>query len=142
MRATLICALGLALAGCAAAPAGDPTVAVALHNDGAKALECRIMFGHWVARDLGMLAPGAVTRFRVQQQAKDGALYVMRDDGQRRMMIENIFCNAPDDLQATVGQVDLAPARVARAKEISAGCALPKSGRVQCPPITVMPPEQ
>lgn len=120
-------------------PSGDPTVAVNLHNDGTKPMQCRIQFGHWVARDLGVLAPKAVTRFQIQQQPKDGALYVMRDDGQRRMMIENIFCNASDDLQATVGQVDLAPARAARVQEIDAGCALPETGHVQCRPVALKP---
>jgi hypothetical protein len=140
MRIAVFCILASALAGCAMTPAGDPTVAVNLHNDGVKPLECRIMFGHWVARDLGVLAPGAVTRFRIQQQPNDGALYVMRDDGQRRMMIENIFCNAPGNLQATVGQVDLAPARAARMQAIDAGCALPPAGgQVLCGPVALKP---
>ena len=137
MRAALFCAL--ALAGCATASSVDPTVTVNLRNDGAKPMQCRIQFGHWVARDLGVLAPAAVTRFQIQQQPKDGALYVMRDDGQRKMMVENIFCHAPDDLQATVGQIDLAPARAARVQEIDAGCALPETGRVQCRPVALKP---
>ena len=139
MKAVLLCALGLVLSGCAAASSSDPTVTVSLHNDGATPMQCRVQFGHWVSRDLGTLAPGVVTRFQIQQQPKDGALYVERDDGQRRMMIENIFCNAPDDLQATVGQVDLAPARTARMQQIDAACALPESGHVQCAPITLEP---
>ncbi|HVT52394.1 MAG TPA: hypothetical protein VHE77_12535 [Dongiaceae bacterium] len=133
MRAALFIALGFALAGCTAAPpGGDPAVTVALHNEGARPMQCRIQFGHWVDRDLGVLAPGAAARFQIQQQPKDGALYVERDDGQRKMMIENIFCNAPNDLQATVGQVDLAPARVARMRAVDAGCTLPANGHVQC----------
>jgi hypothetical protein len=133
MRTALFIALGFALAGCtAAAPDDDPTVTVALHNEGARPMQCRIQFGHWVDRDLGVLAPGAGTRFQIQQQPQDGALYVERDDGQRKMMIENIFCNAPNDLQATVGQVDLAPARVARPTAIDVACALPSTGHVQC----------
>ncbi|MES1152096.1 MAG: hypothetical protein ABUL54_09385 [Dongia sp.] len=137
MRAILFCAL--ALAGCASVSGGDPTVAVNLRNDGARPMQCRIQFGHWVDRDLGVLGPGAGTRFEIQQQPRDGALYVERDDGQRKMMIENIFCHAPDDLQATVGQVDLAPARVARPREIEAGCALPQTGHVRCRPTVLKP---
>ncbi len=137
MRALLI--LGLLLAGCATAATGDPTVSVNLRNDGARPMQCRIQFGHWVDRDLGLLAPGAVSQFQIQQQPKDGALYVERDDGQRKMMIENIFCHAPDDLQTTVGQVNLAPARSARAKEIDAACELPATGHVQCGPIALKP---
>ena len=139
MKAVLLCALGLVLSGCATASSSDPTVSVSLHNDGATPMQCRIQFGHWVSRDFGALAPGAVTRFQIQQQPKDGALYVERDDGQRRMMIENIFCNAPDNLQATVGQLDLTPARSARMREIDAGCALPATGQVQCRPIVLKP---
>jgi hypothetical protein len=137
MRAALLAAL--ALAGCATASSGDPTVRVTLRNDGAKPMQCRIQFGHWVDRDLGILAPGDATDFEIQQQPKDGALYIERDDGQRRMMIENIFCHAPDDLQATVGQVDLAPARAARVQEIDAACALPEIGHVRCRPLGLKP---
>jgi hypothetical protein len=131
--------IALALAGCAAASGADPTVTVALRNDGTRPMQCRIQFGHWVDRDLGVLAPGAVARFEVQQQPKDGALYVERADGQRKMMIENIFCHAPDNLQATVGQVNIAPARTARAQEIDAACALPETGHVQCRPVELKP---
>jgi len=137
MRSALF--LALLLTACAIASSGDPTVAVNLRNDGAKPMQCRIQFGHWVDRDLGVLAPAAVTTFQIQWQPKDGALYVERDDGQRKMMIENIFCYAPYDLQATVGQVDLAPARSARVREIDAACALPETGHVQCRPIVLKP---
>jgi len=137
MRAIVLTAL--LLAGCATAPVGDPTVMVSLTNDGARPMQCRIQFGHWVDRDLGVLAPGTTSRFKIQQQPKDGALYVERDDGQRKMMIENIFCHAPNDQQATVGQVNIAPARSARMQEIDAACALPASGHVQCRPIVLKP---
>jgi hypothetical protein len=140
MRTALFIALGFALAGCTAtAPVGDPTVMVDLRNEGARPMQCRVQFGHWVDRDLGVLAPGARTRFQIQQQPKDGALYVERDDRQRKMMIENIFCNIPNDLQATVGQVDLAPARATRMQEIEAACAAPATGRVQCRPVVLKP---
>jgi hypothetical protein len=129
----------LALAGCAATSSSDPTVTVNLRNEGATPMQCRIQFGHWVARDLGVLAPGSATRFEIQQQPKDGALYVERDDGQRQMMIENIFCNAPDNLQATVGQVDLSLARTARMQEINASCSLATTGHVQCRPVVLKP---
>jgi len=137
MRTLLLCAL--LLAGCATAATVDPTVTVTLTNDGARPMQCRIQFGHWVDRNLGVLASGAITTFHIQQQPRDGALYVERDDGQRKMMIENIFCHAPNDLQATVGQVDLAPARTARPQEIDAGCALPETGHAQCRPIVLQP---
>ena len=118
----------------------DPMVHVHLTNAGATPLRCRIMFGHWVNRDLGILAPGAETRFDMQQSPKDGALYIMRDDGQRRMMIENLFCARDGGPQATEGQVDLAPARSGRPREIVAACAMPANGgRVECPPAILKP---
>jgi outer membrane lipoprotein SlyB len=96
-----------------------------------------MMFGHWVDSDLGPLVVGGVNGIavRVQQQQQDGALYVMRDDGQRRMMIENILCASPDNWRATVGQIDLAAVRAARAKEVWVVCVLPKiGGHVACSP--------
>jgi hypothetical protein len=138
MRAALLL-VTLALAGCATALAGDPTVAVNLRNDGAKPMQCRIQFGHWTARDLGVLAPGVSIRFDIQQQPKDGALYIERDDRQRKMMIENIFCHAPDNQQATVGQVDLTPARAARMSAIDAACTLPETGHATCAPVVLKP---
>jgi hypothetical protein len=90
-----------------------------------------------VDRDLGTIEMSSEIMsgiwIKVQQQPKDGALYVMRDDGQRRMMIENIFCARKGDWQASVGQVDLAPARAARPSQITYVCAAPYSGgRVAC----------
>jgi hypothetical protein len=124
--------LAVLLAGCAGdvpQPA-DPEVLIRISNAGVAPLQCRMMFGHWVDRDLGAVATGiSVT---VQQQ-QDGALYIMRDDGQRRMMVENIFCAKENDWQATVGQIDLAVVRGARPKEVRVSCGLPEtSGRVTC----------
>ena len=143
-RGWLLMVLGVILAaGCTgrrAAMVGDPTVHVQLANAGAAPLRCRIMFGHWVNRDLGTLAPGAETGFDMQQSPKDGALYIMRADGQRRMMIENLFCVRDGGPQATEGQVDLAPARSARPREIMATCAMPTAGgRVDCGPAALKP---
>jgi hypothetical protein len=94
------------------------------------------MFGHWVDRDLGRLAPGEKVEIPMLQQGTDGALFVLRDDGARRMMIETINCGRDDDWMASFGQVDLAPARRARPWAIAADCAAPDDlGRVQCPEI-------
>jgi hypothetical protein len=131
--------LAVLLAGCAgdAAQSNDPEVLIRISNTGAEPLQCRMMFGHWVDRDLGvaMNGGGAATGIAVtvQQQLKDGALYIMRNDGERRMMVENIFCARPEDWQATVGQIDLAVLRSARPKEVWVSCALPETGgRVVC----------
>jgi hypothetical protein len=129
----------LLAAGCAggAAEPTDPTVLIRISNARPEPLQCRMMFGHWVDRDLGVATIGGGTStgiaVEVQQQPKDGALYVMRDDGERRMMVENIFCARPDDWQATVGQIDLAMLRTARPKEVWVSCALPAAGgRLVC----------
>ena len=86
------------------------------------------MFGHWVDRDLGALAPGASTALSMTQAASDGALYVLRADGERKMMIETIQCAQSGDWMETFGQVDFAPIRSRRAQAIEASCAAPVGG--------------
>ena len=129
----------LLVAGCAlrVTDAADHEVLIRISNARAEPLQCRMMFGHWVDRDLGVATLGSGTStgisVKVQQQPADGALYVLRDDGARRMMVENIFCARPDDWQATVGQIDLAAVRSARPIEVWISCALPENGgRVAC----------
>src|SRR5919197_1054710 len=95
---SIVAALSCALL-CACAQqlpsAEDHAVALSLINAGTEALHCRVIFGHWVERDLGEFAPGAATSIAMTQSAQHGALYVMRSDGQRRMMIETIQCARP-----------------------------------------------
>ena len=111
----------------------DPVVAMSLTNAGPTPLLCRLMFGHWVDRDLGTLAPGTSVALEMQQSARDGAVYVMRADGQRQMMIETIQCARPGAWMETFGQVDFAPVRSRRARAIDASCAAPEGeGRVAC----------
>lgn len=118
----------------------DRPVTLQLTNIGAEALQCRLMFGHWVDRDLGRVASGETVEIPVLQQVTDGALFVLRDDGARRMMIETINCGRDGDWMASFGQVDLAPARRARPAAIAADCAAPDGlGRVQCPAIRLDP---
>jgi hypothetical protein len=125
------------LAGCAAIGAGEPNqrhgIALALANQGRSDIDCRLRYGHWVDRDLGTIAPGAQIAFLVSQDDSDGALYVMRDDGQRRMMIETIQCGRSANWFDSFGQVDLGPARRTRPSAIMASCEAPSAGgRVQC----------
>ena len=118
----------------------DRSVILHLTNSGAEPLQCRLMFGHWVDRDLGRLAPGEKVEIQIAQQDTDGALFVLRDDGARRMMIETISCGRDGDWMGTFGQVDLAPARRARAAGIGATCAAPAgTGRVICPVLKLHP---
>jgi hypothetical protein len=130
--------LALLLAGCAGAgESSDPTVTIRISNARPGPLQCRMMFGHWVDRDLGTAAMDAGNSsgisVEVQQQPKDGALYIMRADGERRMMVENIFCAREGDWKATVGQIDLAVVRTARPREVWVSCGLPENGsRVVC----------
>ena len=121
----------LLLASCTATQTSDPEVRIHIANAGTQPIQCRVMFGHWVDRDLGIVTTNEVS-VTVQQQPKDGALYVLRDDGQRLMMVENIYCAQPDNWQATVGQMDLAVVRRERPKEVSVSCTLPATGRVTC----------
>lgn len=111
----------------------DPSIAMTLTNTGTAPLQCRLMYGHWVDRDLGGLAPGASVALQMRQSARDGALYVMRADGQRQMMIETIQCARPGAWMETFGQVDFAPVRSRRAHAIDASCQAPRGdGRVAC----------
>ena len=111
----------------------DPAVAMTLTNAGTVPLRCRLMFGHWVDRDLGTLAPGASVALQMRQSARDGALYVMRGDGQRQMMIETIQCARPGAWMETFGQVDFALVRSTRTHAIDASCQAPRGdGRVAC----------
>jgi hypothetical protein len=133
----LLAALAVAACAGAAGRSSDPEVTIRISNARAEPLQCRMMFGHWVDRDLGIATIGGGTAtgisVTVQQQPEDGALYIMRADGKRRMMVENIFCARPDDWQASVGQVDLAVVRATRPKEVWISCALPEGGgRVAC----------
>jgi hypothetical protein len=134
---SLLAAAFLFMGGALAAQAEDPSMMIRIINAGKEPLQCRLMFGHWVDRDLGLVTSenGAAGNLFVmlQQQQSDGALYEMRDDGQRRMMVENIFCARPNDWQATVGQVDLASVRKAKPASMWVSCALPENGgRVVC----------
>jgi hypothetical protein len=106
----------------------DRPVSLALANAGTEPLHCRLMFGHWVDRDLGALAPGASTTLAMTQAASDGALYILRADGERKMMVETIQCAPSGDWMQTFGQVDFAPIRSRRAQAIEASCATPAGG--------------
>jgi hypothetical protein len=116
-----------------ASDAQDRPVTLSLANAGDEPLHCRLIFGHWVERDLGTLAPGAATEVAMTQAARDGALYVLRADGARKMMIETIQCAQSGDWMRNFGQVDFAPIRSRRALAIEASCAAPADGgRVAC----------
>lgn len=127
--------VALTIAACAQSPGinADRDVVLHLANSGGEPLRCSIVFGHWVYRELGVLAPGDVRDIAMNQAAKDGALYINRYDGKRQMMIENLFCGRPENWRETVGQVDLASIRSARVTRIAAHCAAsPAPGRVAC----------
>jgi hypothetical protein len=122
----ILCTVLLSCTSDPGAPADQP-VTLSLSNAGTEPLHCRVMFGHWVDRDLGELASGAATRLDMTQAA-DGALYVLRADGERKMMIETIQCAPSGDWMQTFGQVDFAPIRSRRAQAIEASCAAPAGG--------------
>lgn len=132
------CLLLLGSAGCSLpmdgeTPDGRDGIRFSLVNTGESPLDCRLRFGHWVDRDLGALDAGRAIEFPVSQDTGDGALYVTREDGKRRMMIETIECWLDGDWLASFGQVDLAPARALRPRAIVARCRHPaEGGRVAC----------
>jgi hypothetical protein len=112
---------------------GDAPLTIALRNSGAEPLRCQLIFGHWVERSLGEIAPGASIRLDLMRAGEDGGIYVMRPDGERKMMVENVICGRTETWQATLGQVDLAPLRVRAATAALASCAAPAgAGRVAC----------
>lgn len=122
------------------APVDSHPLHLDLANAGDTAIHCRVIFGHWVERDLGLVPAGGSVDLEMLQAEKDGALFIMRDDGQRRMMIETILCGLDGDWMASFGEVDFAPARSARPTRIEARCAVPApGGRVDCPPIRLTP---
>ena len=132
IRSSMLILCAALLASCASSTRDQP-VTMALKNTGAQPLRCRLMFGHWVDRDLGALEPGSATDLAMTQAAADGALYVMRSDGERKMMIETIQCAKSGDWMQSFGQVDFAPIRSRRARAIEASCAAPVGeGRVAC----------
>jgi hypothetical protein len=131
-RLVLLC-LSVGLLSSCVSEAQDWPVTLSLANAGTEPLRCRLMFGHWVDRDLGALAPGASTALSMTQAASDGALYVLRADGERKMMIETIQCAQSGDWMASFGQVDFAPIRSRRVQAIEASCAAPMGGgRTTC----------
>ena len=133
----------LALAGCHASGEDSgrsdrDAIRLRLVNEGASPLDCRLRFGHWIDRDLGTIAGGEGIEFPVSQQGSDGAFYVLRDDGNRRMMIETIECWRDQQWQASFAQVDFAPARARRPEAMVAACALPpQGGRVVCQDVRI-----
>jgi hypothetical protein len=113
----------------------DRTLRIGLAITGGQPLHCRLTFGHWVERDLGLIAPGASVDIDVSQ-AKDGALYIKRDDGRRHMMIENISCGLDGQWMESYEQVDFAPAGSRQPGRIDASCTAPAAGgRVVCQPV-------
>lgn len=128
-----VLALGAVLLASCASGTQDQPITLTLQNAGIEPLRCRLMFGHWVDRDLGELAPGAATEIAMTQAAGDGALYILRSDGARRMMIETIQCAQSGNWMQNFGQVDFAPIRSRRVRSVEASCAAPAGGgRVAC----------
>jgi hypothetical protein len=129
----------LLVAACARMP-DEHGVNLQLTNTGAAPLACRIAYGHWVERDLGELAPGTTFDIALRQQDGDNALFIHRDDMQRRLMIENIHCGRADNWRDTAGQIDFAQPRQRKVAYLEAACAAPAGpGRVECRLVDIAP---
>jgi hypothetical protein len=127
------------LAACAAMPTDQP-VNLQLTNTGSEPLSCKIIYGHWVERELGILAPGTTFDIALRQQVSDHALFVNRDDMARRMMIENIVCGRTENWRGTTGQIDLTRPRQQPVAYLEATCAAPVgAGRVACDLTDIAP---
>jgi hypothetical protein len=132
VRRTALC-LALLLAALVAvarvAIAADPPVEIAVTNAGDQPLRCMIMFGHWITRDLGVVAPGAGVRVAMWRGQPPSALYIPRFDG-RKMMIENVVCGGLAAWGETLGQIPLLPIRSSAGARFAVACRL--ADRVAC----------
>lgn len=129
------CGALLILASCIAdrQDAADIAVTINLGNKGAEPLRCQLIYGHWVERGLGEIAPGASVKIELMRAATDGGLYNMRPDGRKKMMVENVICGRLENWKESLGQVDLNELRRHAAANAEASCAAPAGpGRVAC----------
>lgn len=129
------CGALLILASCVAdrQDAADTALTIELANSGAEPLRCQLIYGHWVERPLGEIAPGASVKVELMRAAEDGGLYNMRPDGQKKMMVENVICGRLEGWKESLGQVGLDPLRRNPATAVDASCAAPAgTGRVTC----------
>ncbi len=111
----------------------DTALTINLSNSGAEPLRCQLIYGHWVERQLGEIAPGESVKIELMRAAKDGGLYNMRPDGKLEMMVENVICGRLKGWKESLGQVDLIPLRRNPAAMADASCAAPAgAGRVTC----------
>lgn len=129
------CGAFLILASCVAdrQDAADTELTINLRNSGTEPLRCQLIYGHWVERGLGEIAPDASVKIELMRAAEDGGLYNMRPDGQKKMMVENVICGRLDGWKDSLGQVDLNELRRRPAASAEASCAAPVgAGRVAC----------
>src|SRR5512143_817712 len=124
MRAANAHLMSLEMAACSAAgeTASDAPVALTIVNKGSSPIHSMLNFGHWVTQDLGTIEENGVKTVQLHRQPANGALYIPRADGQRLMMIENIFCSAPGDSAASRGQVPLLPIQAGRSQRYAGIC--------------------
>ena len=127
-----IFAISLAMTACSAAVETGPDAPIALRivNRGSDPIHCMIKFGHWVTQDLGVIEKNGSKTVQFRRQPKDGALYIPREDGQRLMMIENIYCSALGDSAASQGQVPLLAIQSGQSHRYSSVCRIGEP--VQC----------
>lgn len=128
MRAVILVLLVAALPWSAAA--ADAAISLTIANDGARPIDCQIIFGHWVTGEPVTIAPGGSAGMSLRRQERDGALFVPRYDD-RKMMVENIDCSERGNWLATLGQVPLLPIREATPRDYRAVCRV-GGGGVSC----------
>jgi hypothetical protein len=132
LRRSATFALAAVVGACSTSSPTGPEAPVALRivNRGSGPIHCMVNFGHWVTQDLGVIEKNGAKTVQFHRQPSDGALYIPRADGQRLMMIENVFCSAMDDSAASRGQVPLLAIQSGQAHRYSSVC---RAGEpVQC----------
>lgn len=122
-----------------AAHAADPAVDLSIRNDGPAALRCMILFGHWITRDVGPIAPGGSAQVAMWRGQPPGALYIPRFDG-RKMMIENLICGSDAAWAETYDQVPIATLRDSAAAAFRTACKPAATGKIACSPSDAIDP--
>lgn len=107
----------------------DHHVIFQLTNGGSETLRCKIVYAHWVERDLGLIHSDLTLNIALRQQSADHAFFIYREDMQRRLMIENIVCGHEKDWKDSLGQIDLARLRQKNVTYFDVTCAAVKDAR-------------
>jgi hypothetical protein len=117
-----VLALGLVAMLAGRAGAAAPAVSLEIRNSGAVPMRCLFQLGHWVTRAVPVLPAGGRVAVVMRRQPEDGALYFLRDDGRRRMMVEMLLCGEDAHWWESRTDISLTPLRDGSTSRLEAGC--------------------